>query len=115
MQFSLIFADDLAEEPPPPPPDVAQNDLMMRLSLLLGNRSVGKPLTPSNSQSSMGTHHSIDRIEEEGCMLDHSDRKKAVSDSPLSTLTGQYIFAGKKLTGWGLNDECFLVLASLTI
>ena len=28
--------DDPEGEPPPPPPDVAQNDLMMRLGLLLG-------------------------------------------------------------------------------
>ncbi len=28
--------DDLERDPPPPPPDVAQNDLMMRLGLLLG-------------------------------------------------------------------------------
>ncbi len=26
----------MERDPPPPPPDVAQNDLMMRLGLLLG-------------------------------------------------------------------------------
>ena len=36
-------------EPPPPPPDVAQNDLMMRLGLLLGDKgSPGSPSSPAN-------------------------------------------------------------------
>ena len=34
-------------DPPPPPPDVAQNDLMMRLGLLLGDRGpTSAPTTP---------------------------------------------------------------------
>ena len=33
-----MVVTDLPEEPPPPPPDVAQNDLMMRLGLLLGDK-----------------------------------------------------------------------------
>ena len=33
----MLFSEK--DSPPPPPPDVAQNDLMMRLGLLLGDRS----------------------------------------------------------------------------
>ncbi len=38
--------DDPEGEPPPPPPDVAQNDLMMRLGLLLGKIKHLDPCTP---------------------------------------------------------------------
>lgn len=37
MYVFILFSEK--DSPPPPPPDVAQNDLMMRLGLLLGDRS----------------------------------------------------------------------------
>lgn len=40
------------ESPPPPPPDVAQNDLMMRLGLLLGER-----MNSQIAERPHGRHH----------------------------------------------------------
>ena len=62
------FAPGGGDSPPPPPPDVAQNDLMMRLGLLLGDRMVppqqgrqqGSGNHPGATPSHQGrTSHSI--------------------------------------------------------
>ena len=85
MYFSLAGK----RSPPPPPPDVAQNDLMMRLGLLLGERvpiSEQDQLTPI-CQSGNQTEETFTSVSSLGSFDATPDR--GISDSsPLSTLTG---------------------------
>ncbi|BFZ22422.1 hypothetical protein BsWGS_25461 [Bradybaena similaris] len=51
-----ILAGELSQgngSPPPPPPDVAQNDLMMRLGLLLGDRVPPADVTGAGAEGSL--------------------------------------------------------------
>ena len=78
--------------PPPPPPDVAQNDLMMRLGLLLGDsRPSNEPdqLT-SIRQAGNQTDETFTSVSSLGSSEATPDR--GISDtSPMSTLTGEVI------------------------
>ena len=85
---SLILLTD-CDEPPPPPPDVAQNDLMMRLGLLLGDR------LPQSSSTSQLTQASANQTDESAFASSSSlsgegltpDRQ--TGNSPPSVMTGQ--------------------------
>ena len=74
--------------PPPPPPDVAQNDLMLRLGLLLGERGPNNEqdqLTPI-CQAGNQTEETFTSVSSLGSSEATPDR--GISDtSPLSTLT----------------------------
>ncbi|XP_055957363.1 protein TANC1 isoform X2 [Patella vulgata] len=74
------------ESPPPPPPDVAQNDLMLRLGLLLGDRiNPNERLTPYQ-QSTNQTEEAFTSVSSLGSSEATPD--KGLSDtSPMSTLT----------------------------
>lgn len=76
--------------PPPPPPDVAQNDLMLRLGLLLGERGPNNEqdqLTPI-CQAGNQTEETFTSVSSLGSSEATPDR--GISDtSPLSTLTGK--------------------------
>lgn len=83
----LVTISDLPGEPPPPPPDVAQNDLMMRLGLLLGDRVQSPSPSPANTQQSANQteerFHSPPSVTSDCVLLD-----KSLADiSPISTLT----------------------------
>ena len=83
-------------DPPPPPPDVAQNDLMMRLGLLLGNRAPSTPVIPSSAAvpSVVQTGNQTEETFTSVSSLTSSENAvdKTHSDtSPLSSLTGKWI------------------------
>ncbi|CAH1775583.1 unnamed protein product [Owenia fusiformis] len=63
---------------PPPPPDVAQNDLMVRLGLLLGDKS---PVPGTNPDETFTSVSSLGSSELNTPDITHSDA------SPMSTLT----------------------------
>lgn len=79
---------DLPGEPPPPPPDVAQNDLMMRLGVLLGDHVQPPSPSPANTRQSANQtedpFHSPPSVTSDCVgLLD-----KSIADiSPISTLT----------------------------
>ncbi|XP_013418941.1 protein TANC2 isoform X2 [Lingula anatina] len=70
------------ESPPPPPPAVAQNDLMMRLGLLLGNREVE---TQQSAIQTEDTFTSVSSLASSGAAT--PDLEKFSDTSPMSTLT----------------------------
>ena len=82
-------------DPPPPPPDVAQNDLMMRLGLLLGDRM--SPRQPSPSMQQTGNQTEETSITSTSSLTSNEEKpEKTMSDtSPVSTLTGEYHFLRK--------------------
>ncbi|XP_052091022.1 protein TANC2-like [Mytilus californianus] len=90
--------------PPPPPPDVAQNDLMMRLGLLLGERvpiSEQDQLTPI-CQSGNQTEETFTSVSSLGSIDATPDR--GISDtSPLSTLTAS---SGSERASSGIHMGC---------
>ena len=91
----LFPLDDLEVDPPPPPPDVAQNDLMMRLGLLLGDRMPNTPpssnsslvATPSGNQTE-DTFTSVSSLNSESHDQPHDQSHDTIENSPMSTLTG---------------------------
>ncbi|KAK2153825.1 hypothetical protein LSH36_284g02014 [Paralvinella palmiformis] len=97
---TTIPEDDEAEvEPPPPPPDVAQNDLMLRLGMLLGRKPASQDsqqLTRLSStglsQASCSGNQTEDTAYASVSSLGSEDtsQEKVLSDtSPLSTMTGR--------------------------
>ena len=85
--YSLVVGK---HSPPPPPPDVAQNDLMLRLGLLLGDRNQGNetvnsaisPICQGNQ-----TEETFTSVSSLGSS-DHTPDRGISDTSPLSTLTG---------------------------
>ncbi|XP_060067945.1 protein TANC2-like [Ylistrum balloti] len=111
LELGNSFSPDTSN-PPPPPPDVAQNDLITRLGLLLGDRS--DTLSP-NSQvvnQSEETFTSVSSLASGENTPEHG-----ISDtSPLSTLTasssserglsGIHMGYGALLSGRKQSSDC---------
>ncbi|XP_023931995.1 uncharacterized protein LOC106167762 [Lingula anatina] len=85
------------ESPPPPPPAVAQNDLMMRLGLLLGNREVE---TQQSAIQTEDTFTSVSSLASSGAAT--PDLEKFSDTSPMSTLTG---VATKRLDSLAFHSD----------
>ncbi|CAL1529136.1 unnamed protein product [Lymnaea stagnalis] len=95
VSMGTIDDENGKDSPPPPPPDVAQNDLMMRLGLLLGDR-MPQPPVPGGSVPGAGPqNHSTSRQQGDVAFntissLSSSENTpdRGLSDtSPMSTLT----------------------------
>ncbi|XP_071101400.1 protein TANC1-like isoform X2 [Haliotis cracherodii] len=86
---TLVELNGGNDSPPPPPPDVAQNDLMMRLGLLLGDRigNSSDKLSPSPMQQMANqTEETFTSVSSLGSS--ETTPEKGLSDtSPMSTLT----------------------------
>ncbi|XP_059142219.1 protein TANC2-like isoform X2 [Physella acuta] len=83
--------DNGKDSPPPPPPDVAQNDLMMRLGLLLGDRvpPLGATPPPGVQDSSANTPQSDAAFNTISSLSssEHTPERCLSDTSPMSTLT----------------------------
>ncbi|XP_041372290.1 protein TANC1-like isoform X2 [Gigantopelta aegis] len=89
QSYASVDNSDGRESPPPPPPDVAQNDLMIRLGLLLGERGHGNErVTPIQMHQCTAnqTEEAFTSVSSLGSSGTTPDR--GLSDtSPMSTLT----------------------------
>lgn len=88
FNFSFLGKDS----PPPPPPDVAHGDLMMRLGLLLGDRSsnqIPEQMPHGQRLSSHLREESYTTVSSLGTSGDGTPDRGISDTSPMSTLTGK--------------------------
>ncbi|XP_064595070.1 protein TANC2-like isoform X3 [Liolophura sinensis] len=77
------------ESPPPPPPEIAQNDLMVRLGLLLGDRSNERLSSPILGSPQHRRFHRMEEFTSVSSLASSEmTHDRGISDtSPMSTLT----------------------------
>ncbi|KAH9514291.1 Protein tanc2, partial [Bulinus truncatus] len=90
VSMVTVDGDSGNNSPPPPPPDVAQNDLMMRLGLLLGDRipppPPGVPVNHHGADAQQGADVGFNTISSLSSS-EHTPDRGLSDTSPMSTLT----------------------------